>query len=190
MLRILFLCTGNRCRSPVAEAYLRRYSTALPFEVSSAGLLDLGPAPALPEVLRAGESIGLDLSEHRARSVELVDLERVDVVVGLERSHVAAVVVEKQVPYEKAFTFGELVRLLETIGPVEDLDPERRARKALELAHRARSAGEFMPGEDVTDPFGGARPGYASMALKLRDLSDRLLEGLFGHVPQGSAAST
>ena len=180
MFRILFLCTGNRCRSPIAEGFVRAHAASLPVEVSSAGLLDLGPAPPLPEVLQAGLSVGLDVSSHRARALADVALEELDLIIGLERSHVAAAVVEKGAPYENTFTLVELVRLLESIDAPEETDPDDRARAALKRAHDARAGADFVPGEDIQDPFGGPEKGYIKMATQVHSLTERLLAGLFG----------
>jgi protein-tyrosine phosphatase len=184
MFRILFVCTGNRCRSPVAEEQLRRLAQGLPVEVGSVGLLDLGSAPALPEVLEVGRGMGLDLSRHRSRHLMGIDLSEMDLVVGLERSHVAAAVVEASVPYEKVFTFKEIVRLLRGVEPPDASAPEERARMAVKLAHEQRNAGPaFTPGEDIEDPFGGTRAAYTEMATTVARLARDLLSGLFGRVP-------
>ena len=182
MFEILFVCTGNRCRSPIAEEQLRNLANGLPIKVGSVGLLDLGPAPALPEVIDVGRSVGLDLSRHKARHLSAVDLSAVDLVVGLERSHVAAAVVEAGAPYDKAFTLKEIVRLLESLPatPPSD-DPEERARALVRAAHEARSSSPgFMPGEDIEDPFGGARSAYVEMADTVALLCRSLIAVLFG----------
>ncbi|MEA2486199.1 MAG: Low molecular weight phosphotyrosine protein phosphatase, partial [Actinomycetota bacterium] len=43
LFRLLFLCTGNRCRSPLAEALVRQFTTDLPIVVASAAVLSLPP---------------------------------------------------------------------------------------------------------------------------------------------------
>jgi protein-tyrosine phosphatase len=184
MFEILFVCTGNRCRSPIAEEQLRRLAIGLPVTVGSVGLLDLGAAPALPEVLEVGRSIGLDLSGHRSRHLMGIDLSGTDLVVGLERSHVAAAVVEAGVPYEKVFTFKEIVRLLRDIEAPSNPDPEERARMAVKLAHERRNDGpSFVPGEDIEDPFGGTRSAYVDMATQVSTLCRELLTRLFVPTP-------
>lgn len=183
MFKILFLCTGNRARSPVAEAYVRRLTSGLPVETSSAGLLDLGDIPALEEALRAARAAGLDLSAHRARCIANLSPADGDLVVGFERAHVAAAVVEHQVPADKVFGLAELVRLLESSQPVGGRDPEERARRAVRLAHEARRPDDFVPGEDVDDPYGQSSEAFTEMVDRVRGLSERLVTGLF--VPGG-----
>ncbi|CAN5576337.1 hypothetical protein BH24ACT26_BH24ACT26_13700 [soil metagenome] len=181
MFEILFVCTGNRCRSPIAEGQLRRLAAGLPVEVGSVGLLDLGSAPALPEVLEVAHSAGLDLNAHRARYLNDVDLSEVDLVVGLERSHVAAAVVEANVPYERTFTLKEIVRLLSRVRPPDESEPVARARAMVARAHEQRGAEQgFVPGEDIEDPFGGQRAAYVEMAQTVAELCAALVEGLFG----------
>jgi protein-tyrosine phosphatase len=191
MFEILFVCTGNRCRSPIAEVQLRNLADGLPVTVGSIGLLDLGPAPALPEVIDVGRSVGLDLSHHKARHLSAVDLGAVDLVVGLERSHVAAAVVEAGAPYERAFTLKEIVRLLESLPPVPSPeDPVERARALVHAAHEARgSSPGFMPGEDIEDPFGGTRSAYVEMAHTVALLCRSLVAALFGTTDGSSEPS-
>ena len=183
MFEILFVCTGNRCRSPVAEQQLRQLARSLPVQVGSVGLLDLGAAPALPEVLEVGRSVGLDLSGHRSRHLGSVDLASVDLLVGLERSHVAAAVVEAGAPYEKSFTLKEIVRLLQKVPePPRVGDPVERARALVRAAHDLRAASPgFVPGEDIEDPFGGSRAAYVEMAHTVAELCRSLIALLFGH---------
>jgi protein-tyrosine phosphatase len=190
MFEILFVCTGNRCRSPIAEEHLRRRAAALPVKVSSVGLLDLGSAPALPEVIEVARAAGLDLTRHRARYLNSVDLSAVDLVVGLERSHVAAAVVEASVPYERTFTLREIVRLLSEVRPPSERDPVERARALVGRAHAIRSAQpSFIPGEDIEDPFGGPRSAYVEMAETVASLCGELMTGLFGAEATGTRVS-
>lgn len=76
-MRLLFVCTGNTCRSPLAEVIARRQISArgIPnMEVSSAGTSAWPDAPASDGSLLVALEHGLDLADHRARalSAELV----------------------------------------------------------------------------------------------------------------------
>ena len=63
---LLVLCHGNICRSPIAAALLRRELAPLGIDVQSAGFLGFNRRVP-PPGLRAGDSHGVDLSEHRSR---------------------------------------------------------------------------------------------------------------------------
>ncbi len=64
--RVLFLCTGNSCRSQMAEAFLQRYGSDL-FEAYSAGLEPKGINPLTIQVM---EEIGFDFSGKTSKSVK------------------------------------------------------------------------------------------------------------------------
>jgi protein-tyrosine phosphatase len=90
--RVVFVCTGNICRSPMAEVVFRRFgdSVGLGKRVlcSSAGTGDwhLGER-ADPRTLAALERRGYDGSKHRARQFVVDDFVRNDLVVALDRTH-------------------------------------------------------------------------------------------------------
>jgi protein-tyrosine-phosphatase len=75
--RLLFVCTGNLCRSPMAEGLARQAITSrgLPITVGSAGTMGLVDRPAEANAVAVCAEIGVDLSRHRSRGVtaELVD---------------------------------------------------------------------------------------------------------------------
>src|SRR5436190_16149246 len=129
---VAFVCTGNRFRSPLAAAAFAS-QVAVPVTTVSAGLLGLGPVPALPEAVELARSFGLDLASHRARDLSVVDLEPFDLVLGFERSHVQAAVVDASALIERTFTLPELVLLLEEI-------PERATPAAPVIRGRERVA--------------------------------------------------
>ena len=61
---IVFVCTGNRFRSPLAEAFVRRLTLGLSVDSESFGVLDLEESPALPEAIALAGWWGLDVSQH------------------------------------------------------------------------------------------------------------------------------
>jgi protein-tyrosine phosphatase len=111
--RVSFICTANRARSPFAAALLRRQIHGVSVEVDSFGVLEQGGAPALPGAVRAAAAFGIDLSDHRARSLGPGELMGADLAIGFERAHVAAAVSTGGVSADRAFLLAELADVLE-----------------------------------------------------------------------------
>jgi protein-tyrosine-phosphatase len=176
---VVFLCTGNRFRSPMAAALLSRATEGLPVHVRSRGTLDVETMPALPEAVQEAASLGLDLSSHRARRLAGEDLSEADLVLGFERTHVAVAVIEAGARRERTFTLPELVGLLAAIDLPPDLEPIERARAALRAAHEARGAGHALLPE-IADPIGRPRSAQRETATRLQVLVSQIAADLFG----------
>jgi protein-tyrosine-phosphatase len=86
-VRILFVCTGNTCRSPFAEAVARREGQV---DVESAGLSAHAGDQPPEDAIAVARELGYELSSHRARPLTEEILKRSDVVVGMTAAHVAA----------------------------------------------------------------------------------------------------
>ncbi len=89
-MNILFVCSGNTCRSPLAEAIARNLlaSRGAIAQVSSAGTAAWEGAPASDGALLVGMERGLDLSEHRARALTASLLGKHDLVLAMAPQHV------------------------------------------------------------------------------------------------------
>lgn len=90
-MRLLFVCTGNTCRSPMAEALARREAIArglADVEVSSAGTSAWDGAPASDGALLVALERSLDLSAHRARQLTRELVEGHDLVFAMGPHHV------------------------------------------------------------------------------------------------------
>lgn len=142
----------------------------LPVEVSSLGTLDLGPVPALPEAVTLAEELGLDLTSHRAR--QLGDLRDRDLVVGFERKHVMAAVVDAGAPLEKTFTLPELVGLLhDRAGPARDRVAAAHAARPKDFRNR--------PLPEIPDPLGLSVPEQRAVARAVEEQVSSLAAALF-----------
>jgi protein-tyrosine-phosphatase len=182
ILRVVLICTGNRFRSPLAEAVLKARAP-VPLEVQSLGLYDLGPVPALAEALQAGRRFGLDLSGHRARTLLGQDLAGSDLVLGFERIHMAAAVVDAAAPRDRSFTLPELVELLEFVDVPAMEDAQARFHESIRRANdlRATRLPEATLAE-VADPWGTPAGSYAAIGAQVVGLSERLVELVFGQI--------
>ena len=90
MTKVLFVCTGNICRSPTAEGVLRHLAkdAGVEIHVESAGTHDyhVGNAPDTRTQQHA-RGRGYDLSAQRARQVRKRDFEEFDLIVAMDRGH-------------------------------------------------------------------------------------------------------
>lgn len=94
---ILFVCSGNTCRSPMAEAIARqllseRGDAATGVQVASAGVFAGSGAPATPEAVSALAQRHIDLAGHRSRPLTVEMLQQADAVFCMTQDHVEAVI--------------------------------------------------------------------------------------------------
>lgn len=112
-LSILMVCTGNTCRSPMAEVVFKRAWEAVgapyPVTVASAGTSAAPGLPATGEAVTAVREFGLDLSSHRSRGVLVPDMENADLVIAMARSHKSALLARFPLFAKKIYTLSELV---------------------------------------------------------------------------------
>ncbi len=125
--RVLFVCSGNICRSPMAEALLahRLRARGVPATVESAGIAALVGRAADPDAVRLMRARGLDLTGHRARQITPELIRAFELIIVME---------------------GAQQRLVETLDPVargrvqrigrfggfDVPDPHRRGPRAFE----------------------------------------------------------
>lgn len=177
-LHVVFVCTGNRFRSALAAAVLRHEARGAA-NVESYGTLDAGPAPALEQAIVEAERRGYDLRSHLSRPLRGVDLSAADLVVGFERSHVAAAVVEAGAASERSFTLPELVGLIA---------PDASPRAAIARAAASRRSPTLKQMPEVEDPYGKRIALQRQIADDVCELTRRLATVLWhGEIGRGAA---
>jgi protein-tyrosine phosphatase len=182
MTRVLVVCTGNVCRSPIAEGLLRaafaeRLGPDAP-EVTSAGTMGWTGSGADPSSIRAAAERGVDISSHRAREVSEEDVAGADVVVAMAPEHARAFTREAG---SRIFTLKELVRLLEALPEIEDASLGRLSERIAEADRLRRGGFEGDPrDEGIADPLGMPLEAFRAVAAELDEWCSRLADGLVG----------
>jgi protein-tyrosine phosphatase len=182
MTMVLVVCTGNVCRSPIAEGLLRaafaeRMGPDMP-EVASAGTMGWTGSGAHPSSIRAAAERGVDISGHRAREVSEEDVARADLIVAMAPEHAGAFAGQVA---SRTFTLQELVRLLEALPGVEDASLGRLSERIAE-ADRLRREGFVGDPRDegIPDPLGMPLDAFRAVAAELDEWCSRLADGLVG----------
>ena len=89
-MRIVFVCTGNTCRSPMAEAIARKFAVEKglhELEFSSGGTSAWDSAPASDGALLVAMERGMDLSEHRAQNLTRDLVQSTDLILAMGPHH-------------------------------------------------------------------------------------------------------
>ena len=117
MKSIVFVCSGNTCRSPLAEVIARRVFASR-WVVSSAGSSSMGGMPASEYSIEIAQHNGLDLSEHRSRLLSNAIIEGADLIVTMGATHRAAIGVIDGDALEHTFMLTEFCEEID--GDVPD----------------------------------------------------------------------
>lgn len=177
---VVFVCTGNRARSPLAEVLFRKYATGIDASATSFGTLGLDGEPALPSAVEAARVLGVDLSAHASRPLESADLSGADLVLGFEPSHVSMAVVDGRASIGHTFLLGELLPLLDLSAVDEDAC--ERARMAVSIADSRRVRTRPDASRAIADPYGLPAKAMQRAAEEIDRLVRALVPGLFGAV--------
>ncbi|HEV8564703.1 MAG TPA: low molecular weight phosphatase family protein [Actinomycetota bacterium] len=176
---ILVVCTGNICRSPIAEGMIRAAFARTPgndaVEVSSAGTNGWEGSEAMPESVEAAAERGVDISTHVARRLSDEMLDSADLVLCMAHQHREIIEAERPDLMSRTFTLKELVRLLEDMP---DRAPNLQARvKEADDLRRDGFDGNPLD-EDIADPLGLPIDTYRAVAWELEAWCERLVAGL------------
>ena len=165
--RILTVCSGNICRSPLAEALLRRELSGLDVVVESAGTIASDGAQMPDEAQRLAENLRVSPAEaaaHRSRYLDTSTLDGASLVLAMSREHRRRVVELDPRRLRSTFTAREFARLATNADDALVRDaaraagpaPERRVTAVIEtvVAQRGIAPLPLAPDDDdIIDPY-------------------------------------
>jgi len=166
---VLFVCTGNVCRSPLAELLLRQSINTPSIMTFSAGIRAL-VGHQMPE---RQQDIAIQLGveapgEHRGQQLTVEHVESADLILGMERKHRSEAVKLSPRALRRTFTLRELARIAELV-PNEDLtfkeggDLVENLKMLVEAAAVNRGLAvpfESPEDDDVVDPYRRSKQTY------------------------------
>jgi protein-tyrosine phosphatase len=127
--KIILICTGNICRSPIAEALFRARLADDKIQVASAGVAALINFPADPLAQMVMREQGYDITAHRAQQVSKPLLLATDLILALDQSHRDWLM--ERYPYLS----GRIHKLGRWRNDADIVDPYRRPKAAFEQAY-------------------------------------------------------
>jgi protein-tyrosine phosphatase len=179
-ISVLTVCTGNICRSPMAQVMLRSRLEAIGVDcdVTSAGFVT-EDRPASPPAVDLLAGRGLDLRSHRSRRLTAELLGDRDLILCMERRHVREIAVLDRDAFERAFTFPELARRAEATGPRRPGEGVRDWLRRISSGRRPTDVLGVDPTDEVADPYGRNAAAYRRTAEHLDELLDVVVPHLF-----------
>jgi protein-tyrosine phosphatase len=187
-MTVLHVCTGNICRSPMAERLMQsalavRFGAAAGIGVRAAGTYGGNAgAPMHPPAADALAELGVEAGGFRATWLREPQLAWADLVLTATAEHRSAVLQLDPRALRRTFTLREFARITGSVG-AQDLPPGTPGQRLAALTALASELRAVHPSagrgaDDIADPFGGPLPEYRTTARLIQAAIEDILRPL------------
>jgi protein-tyrosine phosphatase len=173
-MKVLFVCTGNVCRSAMGHALLahKANEAGIKLAVVSAGTEAATGDPATDLAVEVLQQRGVGLQSHQSRPLTTEVVRDADLIVAMTRRHEATIVALDQEARPRTFLAGELIRLGGARGPVGEHPPELWVASLHEARGGHMTTGRLA--DEIPDPWGEPIDVYRQTADRLDGLTSAL----------------
>ncbi|MBM7645372.1 protein-tyrosine phosphatase [Scopulibacillus daqui] len=204
MKNILFVCTGNTCRSPMAEAILKHKGKDI-FNVKSAGVFANNGSPAHPHAVQVLKDRDISV-DHRSQALDKSLIDWADLILTMTENHKQLLCGQYPESIDKTYTLKEFIllgkdeeeqwkqikkktadllekqsKLMNKKGDVkpnkDQAEREKKLRESIEKDMEiVRELEAKFPNLDINDPFGGSVEDYEQACREIEDLIEKLVK--------------
>jgi protein-tyrosine phosphatase len=173
-VKVLFVCTGNVCRSPMAEGFLKWESErrGLGLAVRSTGTHAWHGRAATIDGRKVMNELGVSIDDHRTLELDDDLVDWADLIIGMSYEHARDTVRAFPRAQRKTYTMKGLLELLPTLPPHDDTEAW------LDAADAIRDRADAVAVQDIEDPIGERESAYRRVATEIQELTARFAQEL------------
>lgn len=181
-MQIMYVCTGNQCRSVMGEYYTRHELAKLGIDgidVTSAGTLQYPPHPADPEAVSLLEADGIDATPHASTPLTADSSRNADIILCFERDQISDLLEQNPLASRKVFLFNDFANVCEHLRGEGSIAGDSVADRLIEVMDSVPMLRPFLPeASDTEDPHRKSPEVFARVYAEIKHGVDVILSSV------------